>query len=125
MLLWNGEVFGGLEVRAGLTFLGKGPLCVLSRLLCVQIPYDSCDTTVVLQRLREAVSRDPLSVMDVMSSVRGPFAFVYYHVRDVCYVSPTCRFYCVCVPSGSEWIVVVWSGSSGATIVAVPFPHSL
>ncbi|XP_033842661.1 asparagine synthetase domain-containing protein 1 [Periophthalmus magnuspinnatus] len=53
VLLWNGEVFGGLPVS----------------------PNEN-DTTVVSEHL--AACSSPSEVLDVFSSIQGPWAFIYY-----------------------------------------------
>lgn len=59
LLLWNGEIFGGLEV---------GP--------------EENDTIVILQHL--SVQEDSTGICRVFSRVRGPWAFVYYEVAKHC-----------------------------------------
>lgn len=53
VLLWNGEIFGGLDVKNG-----------------------ENDTEVLLRNLRNSVD-----ICNVISTVRGPFAFIYWQVR--------------------------------------------
>ncbi|XP_053184679.1 asparagine synthetase domain-containing protein 1 [Scomber japonicus] len=53
LLAWNGEVFGGLPLT-----------------------LDENDTSVVSERLSSC--NDPSDVLSVLSSLRGPWAFVYY-----------------------------------------------
>ncbi|XP_029936996.1 asparagine synthetase domain-containing protein 1 [Myripristis murdjan] len=58
VLVWNGEVFGGLPV----------------------MPEEN-DTAVLSQRL--SACNDPSEILSILSSVRGPWAFVYYQrARD-------------------------------------------
>ncbi|XP_076119408.1 asparagine synthetase domain-containing protein 1 [Alosa pseudoharengus] len=59
LLLWNGEVFGGLEV---------GP--------------EENDTVVLLEHL--SAQEDATGICSVLSRVRGPWAFVYYQVAEHC-----------------------------------------
>ncbi|XP_072541566.1 asparagine synthetase domain-containing protein 1 [Salminus brasiliensis] len=59
ILLWNGEVFGGLAVGA-----------------------EENDTKVVLRHLSK--SEDPSDVLSVLSVVKGPWAFIYYRKVDHC-----------------------------------------
>lgn len=54
VLLWNGEVFGGVELRDG-----------------------ENDTMVMLRRLGACDTK--LDVLTLLEQVQGPFAFVYYH----------------------------------------------
>lgn len=55
LLLWNGEIFGGLEV---------GP--------------DENDTAALLQHL--SIQENSMGICKVLSQVRGPWSFVYYEV---------------------------------------------
>ena len=55
LLLWNGEVFGGLDV-----------------------PDGSSDTRAVLSALASG-----RAVIDVLNRIEGPFAFVYWQVRII------------------------------------------
>ncbi|KAJ8247174.1 hypothetical protein GJAV_G00259610 [Gymnothorax javanicus] len=59
VLLWNGEVFGGLPV-------GR----------------EENDTQVLVQHLSR--SQQPEEVLSVLSRVRGPWAFVYYQAAQQC-----------------------------------------
>ncbi|XP_062390541.1 asparagine synthetase domain-containing protein 1 [Sardina pilchardus] len=59
LLLWNGEVFGGLEVGLG-----------------------ENDTLVLLEHL--SAQEDAAGICSVLSQVRGPWAFVYYQVAEHC-----------------------------------------
>lgn len=59
LLLWNGEIFGGLEV---------GP--------------EENDTIVLLQHL--SVQEDSMGICKVLSQIRGPWSFVYYEVAKHC-----------------------------------------
>ncbi|KAK3568722.1 hypothetical protein QTP86_013870 [Hemibagrus guttatus] len=59
LLLWNGEVFGGLAVE----------------------PEEN-DTQVVLDRLSECKS--PSDVLSVLGQVKGPWAIIYYQKEEHC-----------------------------------------
>ncbi|XP_078084676.1 asparagine synthetase domain-containing protein 1 isoform X2 [Mustelus asterias] len=59
LLLWNGEVFGGIEI---------GP--------------ESNDTQIILQQLSSCQSEE--SILSVFSSIRGPWAFIYYQPSSHC-----------------------------------------
>ncbi|XP_061697469.1 asparagine synthetase domain-containing protein 1 [Syngnathoides biaculeatus] len=59
ILLWNGEVFGGLEV----------------------LPAEN-DTRVVLRCLSSC--SDPSDILSVLSAIRGPWGFVYYQKSKDC-----------------------------------------
>lgn len=59
LLLWNGEIFGGLEV---------GP--------------EENDTVVLLQHL--SVQEGSTGICKVLSQVRGPWSFVYYEAEKHC-----------------------------------------
>ncbi|XP_061649579.1 asparagine synthetase domain-containing protein 1 [Phyllopteryx taeniolatus] len=59
ILLWNGEVFGGLEV----------------------LPAEN-DTRVVLRYLSSC--SDPSEILSVLSAIRGPWGFVYYQKSKDC-----------------------------------------
>lgn len=59
LLLWNGEVFGGLDI---------GP--------------EENDTCIVLQHL--SAQQSPLGICNVLSRIHGPWAFVYYEVAKHC-----------------------------------------
>lgn len=66
ILLWNGEVFGGIDIPSG-----------------------KSDTAVVIEMLRQKLSKsvqefsNKVEVLDVavtfFSLIEGPFAFIYYH----------------------------------------------
>ncbi|XP_077474025.1 asparagine synthetase domain-containing protein 1 [Stigmatopora argus] len=59
LLLWNGEVFGGLEV----------------------LPAEN-DTSVVLRHLFSC--SDQTDILSVLSTIKGPWAFVYYQKNRDC-----------------------------------------
>ncbi|XP_066541906.1 asparagine synthetase domain-containing protein 1 isoform X1 [Hoplias malabaricus] len=59
VLLWNGEVFGGLRVEA-----------------------EENDTKVILQHL--SVCRSSSDVLSVLSQIKGPWAFIYYWKAEHC-----------------------------------------
>ncbi|XP_057708430.1 asparagine synthetase domain-containing protein 1 [Corythoichthys intestinalis] len=59
LLLWNGEVFGGLEVR----------------------PAEN-DTSVVLRHLSSCSEQS--DILSVLSTIRGPWGFVYYQKSQDC-----------------------------------------
>ncbi|XP_067891713.1 asparagine synthetase domain-containing protein 1 [Heterodontus francisci] len=59
LLLWNGEVFGGIEIG----------------------PEDN-DTRIILQHLSLCKSEE--SILSVFSSVQGPWAFIYYQPSSHC-----------------------------------------
>ncbi|XP_078408013.1 asparagine synthetase domain-containing protein 1 [Cetorhinus maximus] len=59
LLLWNGEVFGGIEI---------GP--------------DGNDTQIILQHLSSCKSEE--SLLSVFSSIQGPWAFIYYQPSSHC-----------------------------------------
>ncbi|XP_077583670.1 asparagine synthetase domain-containing protein 1 [Stigmatopora nigra] len=59
LLLWNGEVFGGLEV-----------------------PPTENDTSVVLRHLFNC--SDQTDILSVLSAIRGPWGFVYYQKNQDC-----------------------------------------
>ncbi|XP_051871748.1 asparagine synthetase domain-containing protein 1 [Pristis pectinata] len=59
LFLWNGEVFGGIEIK----------------------PEDN-DTQIILQHLSSCNSEE--DILSVFSSIRGPWAFVYYQPSTHC-----------------------------------------
>ncbi|OWF47276.1 Asparagine synthetase domain-containing protein 1 [Mizuhopecten yessoensis] len=59
MLLWNGEIFGGLEVGEG-----------------------ENDTQVLLREL--SGSTDPCHLLTTMAKVQGPWAFIYWEEKTKC-----------------------------------------
>ncbi|XP_072117798.1 asparagine synthetase domain-containing protein 1 [Mobula birostris] len=59
LLLWNGEVFGGIEMK----------------------PEDN-DTQIILQHLSSCYSEE--DILSVFSSIRGPWAFIYYQPSTHC-----------------------------------------
>lgn len=55
-LLWNGEVFGG-----------------------IQVPFEANDTEIILQKLSDLPEgKEDDSIIEVFSSIQGPWAFVFY-----------------------------------------------
>ncbi|XP_007888327.2 asparagine synthetase domain-containing protein 1 [Callorhinchus milii] len=59
LFLWNGEVFGGIEVGT-----------------------EDNDTQIIFQHLTSAKSED--IILSVLSSIRGPWAFMYYQPSSHC-----------------------------------------
>lgn len=59
ILLWNGEVFGGLPVGA-----------------------EENDTEVILQHL--SLCKSPSDILPVLSQIKGPWAFIYYRKFEQC-----------------------------------------
>jgi len=64
LLLWNGEVFGGMEIRA-----------------------DASDTTCVMEKIAQVVAEQEdqdvsgvgAALVRVLSAIQGPFALIYFH----------------------------------------------
>ncbi|XP_067843812.1 asparagine synthetase domain-containing protein 1 [Heptranchias perlo] len=59
LLLWNGEVFGGIEIG----------------------PEDN-DTQIILQHLSSCKNEE--AILSVISSIQGPWAFIYYQPSSHC-----------------------------------------
>lgn len=64
ILMWNGEIFGGMKVYSFLTIITH------------KVAANESDTAILSNALKESSSP-----IQVMKNVQGPWAFVYFEVK--------------------------------------------
>lgn len=74
ILLWNGEIFNGLDVRLILPVIPSDPGLMLNG---TQIAVDSNDGATLFAALQDGPA-NPSYFLTVLRPVEGPYAFVYY-----------------------------------------------
>ena len=95
ILCWNGEIFDGLSVSVLLFFCinnykeesfstlnnTKSGICHI----CYKISLEENDTSALMDHLTKIDPKDPAELLDIFSQIEGPFAFVFYQVKNDIY----------------------------------------
>lgn len=78
VLIWNGEIFGGVEVTRHLQYTLAVSVWRHDLISCVQVGEGDNDTRILLDMLSKC--SDFADIPGAMSHLHGPWAFVYYQV---------------------------------------------